>query len=233
MHTSLRTALSLLALLLLAACASSEVTAYRRYQGAIPRPDRILVYDFVATPSDLPPEVAVAAQGVPAMPLTANELAVGRALGASIAEELVADLQQMGLPGVRAAASRPPRPGDGLLVGYFVTVDPGNATERVVLGFGAGGAELKTVARGYLVTERGLQALCSGDVQAGSGKMPGGALPLVVAVATANPVGLVVAGTAKTYGEVSGSETIDGAAERTAQQIADKIKATADRQGWI
>ena len=70
------------------------------------------------------------------------------------------------------------------------------------------------------MTAQGLRALGSGDVDAGSGKMPGGAIPLVVAVATANPIGLVVAGAAKGYGELSGSETIDGAAQRTAHEIA-------------
>jgi hypothetical protein len=66
------------------------------------------------------------------------------------------------------------------------------------------------------MTPQGLQALGSGDVEAGSGKAPGGAVPLVVAVATANPLGLVVSGAAKAYGEASGSETIEGAAKRTA-----------------
>jgi hypothetical protein len=89
------------------------------------------------------------------------------------------------------------------------------------------------VVKGFLVTPQGLRAIGSGDVEAGSGKTPGGALPLVVAVATANPLGLVVSGAAKAYGEASGSETIESAAERTAHEIAVKIRATAERQGWI
>ncbi len=101
-----------------------------------------------------------------------------------------------------------------------------------MLGFDAGGAELTTVARGYLMTEDGLRALGSGQVDAGSGKMPGGAVPLGGTAITANPIGLAVGGAAKAYGELSGSET-DGAAERTAQEIADKIRLTAERQGWI
>jgi hypothetical protein len=139
----------------------------------------------------------------------------------------------MGLPAVQGSGQPAPRPGDGLVVGYFTTVDPGNATERLVLGFGEGGAQLKTVVKGYLMTEQGLRPLGSGEVEAGSGKMPGGAVPLVVAVATANPIGLIVGGAAKGYGELSGTETIEGAAQRTAHEIALKIQATAERQGWI
>lgn len=83
------------------------------------------------------------------------------------------------------------------------------------------------------MTPQGLRALGSGEVEAGSGKMPGGAVPLVITVATANPLGLVVSGAVKGYGEMSGSETIEGAAQRTAHEIAEKIQLTAERQGWI
>jgi hypothetical protein len=103
----------------------------------------------------------------------------------------------------------------------------------VALGFGSGGAELKTVVKGYLMTAQDMRALGSGDVEAGSGKMPGGAVPLVVTVATANPLGLAVSGGVKGYGEISGSETIEGAARRTAHEIAEKIQLQAERQGWI
>jgi uncharacterized protein DUF4410 len=223
----------LFALVVLAGCASSKVTAYRPYEGKIERPDRIIVYDFAATPSDLPPEVAVALPGFASPPQTPEQLAVGRKLGAEIAKALVTDIWNMGLPAVGAAGQPAPEVGDALIIGYFVSIDPGSATDRVVLGFGSGAAELKTVVKGFLMTAQGLRALGSGDIEAGSGKMPGGAVPLVVAVATANPVGLVVAGAAKAYGEASGSETIEGAARRTADAIAAKLRVAAEKQGWI
>jgi hypothetical protein len=222
-----------LAVVFLTGCASSTVTGYQPMQGRIDRPDRIIVYDFAPTAAELPPEVAIAGQGAISPPATPVQLAAGRTLGVETASNLVAELQAMGLPAVRAAGQPAPQVGDGLVVGYFTTVDQGNATERVVLGFGEGGAVLKTVVKGYLMTAQGLRALGSGEVEAGSGKMPGGALPLVVTVATANPIGLVVAGAAKGYGELSGSETIDGAARRTAHEVALKIQATAQKQGWI
>lgn len=225
--------LLLLALVFLAGCASSHVSEYRSPQGTIPRPDRILVYDFAATPAELPPEVAIAGQGAVSRPLTGTQLATGRKLGVEIARNLVADLRTMGLPAVRATGQSSPRAGDALVVGYLVVLEEGSAAERVGIGFGAGAAELKTVAKGYRMTDRGLKPLGSGVVEAGSGQLPGGAVPLAVTVVTGNPIGLAVSGAAKAYGEVSGSETIEGAARRTAGEIADKIRATAERQGWI
>jgi hypothetical protein len=224
----------LLALVVLAGCASSKVTSHQPYEGKIARPDRIIVYDFAATPADLPADVAIAGENfAPSTPQTAQQIAVGRKLGAEIAKDLVIEIQDMGLPAVQAAGQPAPRVGDVLIMGYFVSVQEGGATERVVLGFGSGAAELKTVVKVFLMTAQGLRPLGSGEIEAGSGEMPGGAVPLAVAVVTANPVGLVVAGAAKAYGEASGSETIEGAARRTAQEIAGKCRIAAEKQGWI
>jgi hypothetical protein len=45
----------LFVLLVLGACASSEVSGYQPMQGKIKRPDRIIVYDFVRErPNSLP-----------------------------------------------------------------------------------------------------------------------------------------------------------------------------------
>lgn len=43
----------------------------------------------------------------------------------------------------------------------------------------------------------------------------------------------LVFGAGRAYGEASGSETIEGAARLTAQEIAEKVRATAEKQGWI
>ena len=100
-----------------------------------------------------------------------------------------------------------------------------------MLGFGSGGAELKTLVKGYLMTAQGMRALGSGEVEAGSGKMPGGAVPLVVTVATANPLGLFVAGAAKAYSEASGSETIEGAANARLTKSPKKLESQPKNRG--
>ena len=63
--------------------------------------------------------------------------------------------------------------------------------------------------------------------------MPGVVAPLAILAATANPIGLVVGGAAKVYGETSGSDTIEGAAKRTADEIAVQLRNVAEEQGWI
>ena len=56
---------------------------------------------------------------------------------------------------------------------------------------------------------------------------------LAMAVASGNPIGLIVSSAAKVGGEVSGISTIEGSAKRTAKEIAEQLKAGAQRQGWI
>jgi hypothetical protein len=145
----------------------------------------------------------------------------------------VTEIQNMGLPAVLAAGQPPPQVGDLVIMGYFVSVQQGSAAERVLIGFGSGAADLKTVVEGYLMTAQGLRRLAYGELDSGGGKTPGVAAPLVVAAATHNPIGLVISGAAHVYGEESGRTTIEGGAQRTAEEIGDKLKVAFERQGWI
>jgi hypothetical protein len=60
------------------------------------RPNQIWVYDFVAAPSDMPANSALAGKvGTPSTPPTPEELETGRKYGAMIAQQLVKDIQDM------------------------------------------------------------------------------------------------------------------------------------------
>ena len=226
---------SVLALLLMAGCASTTVTESQSYQGPrLARPDRIIVYDFAASASDLPAGYTVAvAVSAPATPPSADDLSLGRKLGAEVAKNLVAELQGMGLPAVQAGGQPAPRVGDVTILGYFVSIDPGSIAKRIALGFGSGAAELQTVVEEYLMTAQGLRRLGFDEISSTGPKGPGEALPLAVAAASGNPIGLIVSSALKVGGEVSGSSTVEGSAKRTAKEIADQLKVAAQRQGWI
>jgi hypothetical protein len=222
------------ALVVVAGCASTAVTERQRYEGEkLARPDRIIVHDFTANPADVPRESAFAGKMAGAPVPSPQQLELGRQLGAEVAKDLVADLQEMGLPAVRAAGQPSPRVDDIVLRGYFISVDEGSASHRVLVGFGAGAAELKTAVEAYQMTARGLRPLARGEVRSGGGELPGMVLPFAVAAATASPIGVIVGGTAKATGEATGSETIQGAARRTADEIAVQLQTAAEAQGWI
>jgi len=224
----------LLALIAVAGCASTTVSNRQQLvTGPLPRPDRILVYDFIADPADMPTDSALAGQFIPDAPQTAEQIQAGRQVGAQIADELVAQIRAMGLPAVHGLSGTPPRVGDIAIRGYLVSVDEGSAAKRMLIGFGSGGSELRTVVEGYQMTARGLRKLGSGTVDSGGSKGPGAAAPAAVAIATGNPIGLIVTGGMKVYGEASGSSQLEGRAKATAKEIADVLKTRFEQEGWI
>jgi hypothetical protein len=234
MKSLTRIAAPMLALALLAGCVSTKVTSDQPYAGpAIPRPNRIIVDDFDSTPGYIPGESVLAAEATAPMPQSGQEAEVGRQLGAEVARQLTLDLQKMGLPAVQAAGQPPPQPGDLVVKGLFYGVKEGNEAERILVGFGSGAADLRTAVEVYQATPAGLRSLAGGDLDATTGRAPGMVAPVAVFAATHNPIGLVVVGGIKAYGQFSGRTTIEGDAKRTADEIAARFKQGARMEGWI
>jgi hypothetical protein len=83
------------------------------------------------------------------------------------------------------------------------------------------------------MTPQGLRKLGSGTVDSSGGKTPGMAVPLAISIATENPAGLIIGGTMKVAGEVTGRSTIQGRADQTAKEIARVLKVRFGQLGWI
>jgi len=224
-----------LALAVAAGCASTKVSDRQELvKGKIPRPHHIWVYDFSATPADVPADSALAGQhDEHATPQTAEQIATGRKMGELIATQLVEEIFNMGLLAKRASVGTQPEINDLVIRGHILSFDEGNATKRVAVGFGSGASHLTTMVEGFQMTAQGLRKLGSGTVGAGGGKTPGAALGVVGLIATANPAGLIVGTGAKAYGEYSGSSKIEGRAKAIAKEIADQLKPKFQQQGWI
>jgi hypothetical protein len=227
--------LSLLALFVVAGCASTNVTQQTpMVNQGMARPNQIWVYNFVANPADMPADSSIRNQvGAPSTPPTAEQLEEGRKLGALIAADLVVDINAMGLSAVSAMPGSSPQVGDGVIRGYLVSVQGGSAAKRLVIGFGAGSSEMDTVVEGYAVTPQGWRKLGSGTLTSSGSKTPGLVVPAAVAIATANPIGLIVVGGAKIYSEASGRSGLEGRAKATADEIAVQLKIRFQDRGWI
>jgi len=222
-------------LMLLAGCASTKVTEREIYvMHDISKPDRILVYDFAATPQDVPAGPAHVSQySGKGATQTSDEIAIGRELGAQIAIDLVERIRDMGLRAEHGSAETRPQIHDLLLWGYFLSVDKGSSDMRLAIGFRQGVAELKTAVEGFQMTPQGLRKIGSGTIDSSGNKTPGMAVPLAIAIATENPAGLIIGGTMKVAGEVTGRNTIEGRADQTAKEIADELKGRFQQLGWI
>jgi len=221
------------AALLALACASTQVSPSqsRGRDDSIVRPGRVLVYDFGVRQSDVALDSDAAAK--PQQPMTSAQAAEARKLGVEVAARLAEAIVDMGIPAQRTAGDAAPNIDDIVIRGTFVTVDEGSTIERMTIGFGAGASHLTALVEGYQMTARGLRKLGSGSVQAGGGKGPGAAVPAAVAIATANPIGLIVTTAVKAGGELSGKSTLQGRAQQTADAIAERLRERFQEQGWI
>jgi hypothetical protein len=224
-----------LALVVAVGCASTD-TANRQIlvDEKAPRPNHIWVYDFAATPAEVPADSALAGQHVEhPTPQTPEQIATGRQVGAEITTQLVAEIRDMGLPAARGSSETKPQINDLVIRGYLLSIEEGDATKRVAVGFGSGESELTVAAEGFQMTAQGLRKLGSGTVHSGGSKTPGSALGVAGLIATHNPAGLIIGGGMKAYGEYSGSSKIEGRAKAVAKEIADKIRPRFEQQGWI
>jgi len=202
--------------------------------GQLPRPGLVWVYDFAATPADMPADSVLAGQhSEHSTPQTAEQIATGRRLGSEIAVQLVEEIRGMGLPAKHALSGTKPQINDIVIRGHLLSVNEGDTNKRVSVGLGAGASELRTAVEGFQMTAQGLHKLGSGTVESGSGKTPGAAVGIASLLATNNPAGLIVSTGMKMYGEKSGKSTVEGRAMQTAQEIADALNKRFQKEGWI
>jgi hypothetical protein len=157
MMSAIRTVLCLFALVIVAACASTKVTQQTPMSSrGLARPNQIWVYNFVAAPAYMPTDSSIGGQmSAPSTPPSAEEIETGRKYGAQITQQLVVDIQAMGLPAVQAGPGSRPQVGDCVIRGYIVSAQGGGAVKRFIIGFGAGTTKMDTVVEGYAVTPQG------------------------------------------------------------------------------
>jgi Domain of unknown function (DUF4410) len=224
----------LFAVIFASGCASTKIINQEQLvTGPIPRPATIWVYDFAATAADVPANSALADEDLDTTPQTPEQIAEGKKLGAQIATELAAEINQMGMTAAVASPETKPQVNDILIRGYLLSVNEGSAVKRVAIGFGAGKSSMSTMVEGFQETPEGQRKLGVGTIDAGGNKSPGMVLGVATFLATKNPAGLIVNAGVQAYGEASGSDEVTGRAKATAKEIADVLKKRFEDQGWI
>jgi hypothetical protein len=223
----------LASLVVVVGCASITITEREEYEGArLARPAQIRVHDFAVSVEDLPKWSELREDYVGSQ-ASMQDVEAGRELGGAMAKDLVKRIQEMGLTAARATDQSPPAVGDIVLVGYLSSVDEGSAFKRVVLGFGKGAAEISSHTVGYVATKQGIRKLGSGTATSTPGKTPGVIVPIVLVVATANPIGLIVTLPLKIGQELTGRNKLEGVGRRMTEKIAEALEVKFREQGWI
>jgi len=223
---------------LLAGCAGGVTNTAQYSAQPQVRPDNIYVYSFDSTPDQvkldnggLIQKVKSQFDGTSAAQKQAEEAAEVRE---QVANEIVRQLQSMGLRAIRSDIPAPADQNVLLVQGKFDTIDSGSRRRRILIGLGAGKSELSTSVQLLYKPAGGTPRLVqSFDASADSGKMPGMAETAGIGAAAGHLATSAAAG-AGLHGV---SETTHGGAagnaKKLAESIAKQVAEIGKVQGWI
>ncbi len=233
MACDLRSATILLALAAGLGCASARVESVQRDtpDAEVVQPSVLLVHDFAVSPAEAIEDVYGSDYRTQNRASTPQDMKA-REVAASLSRQLVDRLNKRGI-NARWSRDGDPPPVNALIVrGHFVTVDPGSRVKRMVIGFGTGATELRARVHAYQATEWGLRRIVQADTSAEGNRMPGVAVPVGAgAIAGQALRAAVISGGMNIVQEVTGG--LDADAGRMAEQIARRIEAFYQRQGWL
>jgi hypothetical protein len=220
----------------IAGCAQTRGETVYEYGGPLPRPDRILVYDFSVSPDEVQLDRGIGAKlegRIEGMSPTEAERAIGRRVANTLAEHLVREMQALGFV-VTGASGDPPTIGNLLTIeGHFLSIDEGNRTERTIIGLGAGRTDVGTVVEVSHVQDGKRIQMLEFETDAKSGAKPGIAETMGIGAATGRvaasaAAGVVGAGVSGVVGD-----TVEADAGRTAKEIAKMLKDYFGNRGWL
>lgn len=223
---------------LLAGCAGG-VTNATSYSAVTPvRPDNIYVYAFDSSADQVKLDNSGVIQKIksefdPATPAQ-KQAEQAAQVREQVADEIVHQLQSMGLRAIRSDTPAPADQNVLIVEGKFDTIDAGNRRRRMLIGLGAGKSELSTSVQLLYKPAGGTpQLVQSFAASADSGKMPGIAETAGVGAAA----GHIATSAAMGAGMHGVSETKqDGAsadAKKLAKSIAKQVAQIGKAQGWM
>lgn len=234
--THLRMAIAALALLCSACGSTSTDYVQKAHEDTkLPYPERILVYDFAVTTSEIPADSAAVdtlAVAIDSPNTTPEKLALAHQIAGVLAQDLVNQLKELGLPAQRWSGPPPQMKNGYAIIGQFLTIDEGSRMGRMIIGFGVGGTELKVLAQAYHLTPAGKTLVSAVEVSAESSKKPG--------IAATLPIGAAISGIGTAAAVSTGvgvvteiNQDIEDGAKDTAAAIVELMKRRMKQQGWI
>jgi len=225
--------------LVVAGCGPTSVQSTGASVTGLPRPDRILVYDFAVTPDEVKLDQGISADVMRYVSDSsmsariADEIKIGHAVANAVSIALVEKLRSYGFFAERALGW-PSRTGNTLLVkGQFVSIDEGNRTERALIGLGTGRTSVQAYVQLYDLTPQGMRRVDTLRADAKSGYKPGMALMMGVGGLAGNLVTSAVLSSVTTAGSEMSWATVEADGKRLANDVAKNLGQFFVTQGWI
>jgi hypothetical protein len=226
-------------LAMMVGCAPTQVQQENMNLKSFPKPDLILVYDFAVSPEEVQLDDGLSAElqqtydQHKGQSRTAQEIKIGHKVADAVAEELVKNIRAQGLWAQRGFAPPHGNRKIVLIKGQFLTIDEGNRTERVAVGFGAGRTDVQANVQLYDVTHEGLKQLDALQGDAKSGYKPGMAAMMGVGALAGHLLTSTLVSGAVAGGTEMTVATVQADGKRLADKIAKDLGEYFVNQGWI
>ena len=207
--------------------AKVNVTTLQSYSGSdpLPKPNKILIYDFTINPSDI--QVDESQKVRPRHMVTGDEKpeTIAKKMSAKFANELVTRLTKTGIP-VEYVTGDAVAPDNTLAVqGAFVSMKQGDKMERVGVGMGAGSADVQAKVDVQLKTASNAVMLSQFQTDTKPAENVGAALPVAA--------GLDPAAVAVKSKVADRKKTLEAYVAKTADAMAEEITKQMAKQGWV
>jgi len=228
----------LIVMVALAGCARTTVQPEQEtYLTNLPPPSVVLVHKFGVNLNEVTTTQGLYGKAVDAIDQeTTGEAAaqLGQEVSNSLADELVAQINGLGLPAQRATPGTFIPQNALVITGYFTDIDAGNKARQLVIGLGVGKAEIDSQVQVLSASGGGYRTLLEFKTHADSGEMPGAAVTMGAGAAAQ---GGLTAGMAAANVAVGGVKAYRSAMGAMASRSADKAAAYLSKffadQGWI
>jgi hypothetical protein len=225
-----------LGLTAMAGCARTSTQDRQVMASALPRPQLIIVHDFIVSPHEVTLDSGIRSRLQRLITDSSGDqerLKAAQSVSHVLTEALVKEVGALGIPTVPAEAA--PATGAAPTVsihGQFLTIDEGNQTRRLFVGFGAGASEVRLLVQVFETTNQRQNLVEDFYSTVKSSRKPGmgpfaGAGAAMGHAASSAAVSSVV-GIASER-----NQTVQGDAQNVAKEIAKQLKELFAREGWI
>ena len=189
----------------------------------------VRVADVVSSNAAGSPPAEILVEVRAATTLQGAQPTVAQQVAATMESDLVARLRKAGISSAPIAPEGHPQ-GAAILHVSVVEAEPGNALERVVIGFGVGRAKLDIKADLQSTEAAGAHPMTQFEASSHSGFKPGLILPGGVALATHDAVHLLIGGTIDIATNIHGG--LQKPIKNTTTAVVDQLKKYYSSVGW-
>jgi hypothetical protein len=207
--------------------AKVTVTPVAVYTGSspLPKPQKILVYDFAVNPGDVQVDKVQALRPRHLITGDKSQDDVAASANKTFYQELVKAMAKTGIPVEHVALGTKPSDGAMLIQGSFTSLKEGTKAERETIGMGTGSADVETKVDVHLKTPSDTVLLSQFQTQTKPGANTGSAVPVVAGL---NPAAVATKSTI-----TDRKKTVNAYASKTADASAKEIFKSMAAQGWI